>query len=69
MPRPEEKPPSKRVDELVTEIGIYYWSEEKYGSYPTATFDDRHKRDTDMIAELIRELAIERAENEILKGK
>jgi hypothetical protein len=50
----------KRVNELVTQITLENWDRFKYLSY------DIHKRDTEMITFLIRELAIERAKNEIL---
>ena len=64
MPRPEEKPPNKRVDELVTEITAYYW--DVYSKMPCKTSHEIQKRDSDMITALVKELAIERAKNEIL---
>lgn len=64
MPRPEEKPPNKRVDDLITKITLEYW--EKFKHLPSKSKDDLHKRDSEMITALIKELAIEKAKNEIL---
>ena len=54
MPRPGTKPPTKRVNEITTEITLKMW--EQHGSVGTL-----HERDTLMINELIKELAICRA--------
>lgn len=64
MPRVEEKPPNKRVDELVSEITKDYWN--RYSKNPCKTTHEIQKRDADMITALFKELAIERAKNEIL---
>ncbi len=64
MPRPEEKPPfKKRVDELVSEITVYYWN--RYSGSPCKTSHEIQKRDANMINSLIKDLATERAKNEI----
>ncbi len=65
MPRPEQKPPTKRVDELVTKITKDYW--DKFSKNPSKTTHEKQKRDSEMITSLIKELAIERAKNEILE--
>jgi len=64
MPRVEEKPPTKRVDELVSEITEDLWT--RYDDYESLTANDREKRGIEMIKDLVRELAFEKAKNEIL---
>jgi hypothetical protein len=62
MPRPEEKPPNKRVDELVTEITNEMWSEFEIKEHPQI-------RDDKITTFLIRKIAEFRAFNEILEER
>ena len=62
MPRPEEKPPNKRVDELVSEITNEMWGEFEIKEHSTI-------RNDKMTTFLIRQIAEIRACNESLEDK
>ena len=65
MPREEQIPPSKRVDELKSQITKDIW--EKFNEMPSLTASDREKRGIEMINYLVRELAISMAKIEYLE--
>ena len=58
---------TERINQLKTNILADLWK--KYQDMPSKTFKELHERDTKQINELINDLAIERAKNEILEKK
>ncbi len=64
MPHTPVKPPTKRVEELTSKITKDIW--ESFDGELSLTVNDREKRGIKMIIFLTKELAIERAKNEIL---